>query len=198
MGLVGDPRAAKKSAASLRGETVRKSGDEVENILLTTSLHRALSLLAPFNILYNILFYYPPSSFCDSTLSFPQRYSYGPGRPRSTSHLSAHTCRPGPPSLASRLTLRIRQRLRRSLLRRQPHICSLLGHLARALAQALLPSILGLRDLLQFYPFLSAPRVFSVGPPYIPGNSGATALPACIHRLPVIATAKRRAALRWT
>ena len=70
---------------------------------------------------------------------------------------------------------------------------SLLGHLARSLAQAPLPSILEPRDLPRFHPFLSAPRVFSVGPPHIPGNSGATALPACIHRLPVMATATRKA-----
>lgn len=81
---------------------------------------------------------------------------------------------------------------------------SLLGHLARSLAQAPLPSILEPRDLPRFHPFLSAPRVFSVDSPHIPGNSGATALPACIHRLPVMATATRkasattRATLRWT
>jgi len=126
---------------------VRKSGDEVENILLTTSLHHAPPLLSPSNILPHILSYCPSSLFCNSNFSFPQRCSSGPGRPRLTSHLSAQTCRPWPPSLASRLTLRIRQRLRRRLLRCQPY--------TRSLAQAPLPSILGLRDLPRFYPFLS-------------------------------------------
>ena len=61
------------------------------------------------------------------------------------------------------------------------------------LAQAPLPSILEPRDLPRFHPVPSAPRVFSVGPPYIPGNSCATALPTCIHGLLVMATVTRKA-----
>ncbi len=176
-----------------------ESGDEVEHILLTTSLHHAPSLLTPFNILPLLLFYRPPSLFCNSTLSSPERRSFGPGRPP---HLSAQICRPWSPSLASRLTLRIRQRLRRSFLRRQPYTRSLLVHLARSLIQAPLPSILEPRDLPRFHPFLSAPGVLTVDPPHIPGLNATSNLPACIHRRPFMtmairkASATRRAALR--
>jgi hypothetical protein len=51
--------------------------------------------------------------------------------------------------------------------------------------QALLPSILEPRHLPRVSPFLSAPRIFSVGPPHKPGNSRATTLPACIDFSPV-------------
>ena len=99
-GSVGDLYAAKKSTAGLQGEAVRKSGDEVENILLTTSLHHAPSLFTSFNILpqilSHILSYYPPSLFCDSTFSFPQRYSSGPGHPLHFSPFSSNL-----PSLAT-------------------------------------------------------------------------------------------------
>jgi len=92
--------------------------------LRTTSLRHAPPFLHSTPSLL-LLIYRPPSLFCSSTFSSPEERCFSPGTPRSTSRLSAHTCRTWSPIPASRLAQRRRQRLRQECLRRQPALVSL-------------------------------------------------------------------------
>lgn len=55
---------------NLRGKTMRKSGDEVENVYLRTSLYHVSFLLTPFIIFQYILFYRSSLSLY-TKLTFP-------------------------------------------------------------------------------------------------------------------------------
>lgn len=149
----------------------------------------------------------PPSLFRNSTFSAPQYRSFGPSRSGSTSYLSVCTCL----YLSYLVTLpRISVDTENS-----SRGCDdrSFGANVRSFPARPLNSFLCV-GLTAFdprttrpsavHPFLSAPGVLSVGPPHISGNDAATAIPACIHRRPVItiatrkASATRRVALRWT
>ena len=102
--------------------------------------------------------------------------------------------------LASQLTLATRSRISTST-EKTPEAATRVPSApicARFLALAPLYSVPEPCDLPWFQPFLGAPPVVSISPPDTSGNSGASGLPAGIHRLHGMVTATRKAKLRWT